>query len=215
MAYYYLHAGIQAEKAKDLSGAEKHYQAALAIEPERAEVHARLGALCLIQRRFATNRKKYAEVQDVVTAVQEEAAALCQQLTDAINEDAAAFEAVMAAFRSKDLPEKEKEAQIQQATIGAGEVPLRVARLSYRAGQLAAELAKVGNVNAVTDATAGVLLAQAAVETAALNVKINATNIDNKQLVTEWQEELATLQKDTAELVQQIKAVAQKRGGFA
>ncbi|MAU02048.1 MAG: glutamate formimidoyltransferase [Anaerolineaceae bacterium] len=164
---------------------------------------------------LTVNRKKYAEVQDRVTAVQEEATSLRQQLADAITEDAAAFEAVMAAFRSKDLPEREKEAQIQQATIGAGEVPLRVARLSYRAALLAAELAKVGNVNAVTDATAGVLLAQAAVETAALNVKINATNIDNKQLVASWQEELATLQKDTAELVQEIKAVAQKRGGFA
>ncbi len=164
---------------------------------------------------LTVNRKKYAEVQDKVTAVQEEASTLRQQLTDAITEDAAAFEAVMAAFRSKDLPEKEKESQIQQATIGAGEVPLRVARLSYRAAQLAAELAKVGNVNAVTDATAGVLLAQAAVETAALNVKINATNIDNKQLVATWQEELATLQQDTADLVQEIKAVAQERGGFA
>lgn len=161
------------------------------------------------------NRKKYAEVQEAVTAVQEEAAALCQQLTDAINEDAAAFDAVMAAFRSKDLPEHEKEAQIQQATIGAGEVPLHVARLSYRAAQLAAELAKVGNINAVTDATAGVLLAHAAVETAALNVKINATNIANKQLAASWQAELSTLQQDTADLVQTIKVVAQERGGFA
>jgi glutamate formiminotransferase/formiminotetrahydrofolate cyclodeaminase len=154
-------------------------------------------------------------VQETVTAVQEEATTLRQQLTDAINEDAAAFEAVMAAFRIKELPETEKEAQIQQATIGAGEVPLRVARLSYRAAELAAELARVGNVNAVTDATAGVLLAHAAVETAALNVKINATNIDNKQLVASWQEELATLQQNTADLVQEIKAVAQDRGGFA
>jgi len=161
------------------------------------------------------NRKKYAEVQDKVTAVQEVAATLSQQLTDAINEDAAAFESVMAAFRSKDLSENEKETQIQQATMNAGEVPLRVARLSYEAAQLAAEMARIGNVNAVTDATAGVLLAHAAVETAALNVKINATNIDNKQLVASWQEELAMLQQDMAELVQEIKAVAQNRGGFA
>jgi len=164
---------------------------------------------------LTVSRKKYAEVQDVATAVLEEAATLRQHLTDAIPEDAAAFEAVMAAFRSKEFSAQEKEAQVQQATIGAGEGPLRVARLSYRAAQLAAEVAKVGNINAVTDATAGVLLAQAAVETAVLNVKINATNINNKQLVTSWQEELATLQQDTAALVQEIKVVAQERGGFA
>ncbi len=164
---------------------------------------------------LTVNRKKYVEVQDKVTAVLEEAVTLRQQLTDAITEDAAAFEAVMAAFRSKELPEHDKEMQIQQATIGAAEVPLRVARLSYRAAQLASELAKVGNVNAVTDATAGVLLAQAAVETAVLNVQINATNIENKQLVSSWQDELATLQQDTARLVQAAKATVKERGGFA
>lgn len=164
---------------------------------------------------LTVDRKKYVEVQDVATAVLAEAAALREQLTDAITEDAAAFEAVMAAFRSKDLPAREKEMQVQQATIGAAEIPLRVARLSYRAAQLSAEVAKVGNVNAVTDATAGVLLAQAAVETAVLNVQINATSIDNKQLIASWQAELATLQKETAALVQAAKTVAQERGGFA
>ncbi len=164
---------------------------------------------------LTVNRKKYAEVQDEVTAVLEEAATLREQLTKAITEDAAAFEAVMAAFRNKDLSEKEKEAQVQQATIGAAEVPLRVARLSYRAAQLASEVAKVGNVNAVTDATAGVLLAHAAVETAVLNVKVNATSIDNKQLVSSWQEEIEQLQKQSAELVEAAKATARKRGGFA
>jgi glutamate formiminotransferase/formiminotetrahydrofolate cyclodeaminase len=163
---------------------------------------------------LTVNRKKYTEVQDVATAVLAEAATLREQLTRAITEDAAAFEAVMAAFRSKDLSEKEKEAQVQQATIGAAEVPLRVARLSYRAAQLAGEVAKVGNINAVSDAAAGVLLAQAAVETAVLNVKINATSIDNKQLVAGWQEELATLQQEMTDLVQAIKAVARERGGF-
>lgn len=53
MTYYYLHAGIEAEKAKDTAAAEKHYRAGLAIEPDRAELHVRLGVLCLLQRRFA------------------------------------------------------------------------------------------------------------------------------------------------------------------
>ena len=161
------------------------------------------------------NRKKYVEVQEEVTAVLEETISLREQLTDAIQEDAAAFEAVMAAFRSTDLSEKEKENLIQQATINAAEVPLQVARLSYRAAQQAGKVAKVGNINAVTDATAGVLLAQAAVETAALNVKINATTVNDKQLVKQWQAELTTLSQETAELVQTVKGVAAERGGFA
>lgn len=104
----------------------------------------------------------------------------------------------MAVFRNKDLAESEREARVQQATIGAAEVPLRVVRLSHRAAQLAGELAQVGNINAVTDATTGVLLALAAVETAALNVQINATTVKDKALVKQWQAELATLIGETA-----------------
>lgn len=164
---------------------------------------------------LTVNRKKYAEAQDVATAVLAEASALREQLTAAISEDAAAFNDVMAAFRNKELPEKQREVQIQKATIGAAEVPLRVARLSHRAAQVAGEIAKVGNVNAVTDAAAGVLMAQAAVETAALNVKTNAASLTDKSLTRRWLSELDTLSQETAELVQAVKAVAAERGGFA
>ena len=164
---------------------------------------------------LTVNRKKYAEVQDVVTAVLDEANNLREQLTTAIKEDAAAFSAVMAAFRNKELPEFEKATLVQQATVEAAEVPLHVARLSHRAAQLASQVAEIGNINAVTDAAAGVLMAQAAVETAALNVKINATTVTNKKLVSSWQEELVKLSQETATLVQTTKAMAAERGGFA
>ena len=102
------------------------------------------------------------------------------------------------------------------ATCGpAAEVPLKVANLSFAAAQLAAEIAEIGNINAVTDATAGVYLAQAAVETAVLNVKINATTVKNKKLVAEWQAETDKLTRETVFLVQKVKDIAAKRGGFA
>ena len=164
---------------------------------------------------LTVNRKRYADVAEQATFVLAEAAHLREQLTHAIAEDAAAFEAVMAIFRNKELSEQERELQAQQATIAAAEVPLHVARLSFRAAQLASEVATIGDINAVTDATAGVLLAQAAVETAVLNVKINATTVNNKQLVAQWQQEMNTLTHETAALVQQTKAIAAERGGFA
>ncbi|WP_420643089.1 glutamate formimidoyltransferase [Candidatus Leptofilum sp.] len=164
---------------------------------------------------LTVDRKKYAEVQEQVTAVLDEATSLREKLTLAIAEDAAAFDAVMAAYRNKELSASEREAQVQKATIGAAEVPLRVAQHSHQAAQLAADVAKIGNINAVTDATAGVLLAQAAVETAVLNVKINATSVNNKQLIASWQQDMDKLTQETAVLVQQTKAVAAERGGFA
>ncbi|MEZ4592842.1 MAG: glutamate formimidoyltransferase [Chloroflexota bacterium] len=164
---------------------------------------------------LTVNRKKYVDVEEQATAVLTEATSLREELTRAISEDAAAFEAVMAAFRNKDVSEPERAALVEHATIEAAEVPLSVAKLSFRAAQLAAEVAEIGNINAVTDATAGVLLAQAAVETAVLNVKINATTVKNKQLVAKWHAETTNLSQKTADLVQRTKAIAAERGGFA
>jgi glutamate formiminotransferase/formiminotetrahydrofolate cyclodeaminase len=164
---------------------------------------------------LTVNRKKYAAVQDEATAVLSQATQLREKLTAAITEDAGAFNILMAVIRNKALSPQEKETQIQQATIGAAEVPLQVARLSHQAAKLASKIAKIGNINAVTDAAAGALLAQAAVETAALNVQINATSVENKKLVNSWQEELATLSQETAELAHAVKEVAAERGGFA
>ena len=72
----------------------------------------------------------------------------------AIDEDAAAFEAVMAAYRSKNLDDIQKGEAIEAATIEAARVPLRVAELSLQAAELAATMARSGNVNAVSDAAA-------------------------------------------------------------
>lgn len=164
---------------------------------------------------LTVNRKKYADVQDEATVVLEEASSLRQELTAAIEEDAAAFNDLMAVFRNKELNDAEKEAQIQQATIGAAEVPMRVARLSHRAAKVALQIARVGNINAATDGVAGVLMAQTAVEIAALNVKINATGINDKARVQSWHDELATLIDETATLAQNSKVIAAERGGGA
>jgi glutamate formiminotransferase/formiminotetrahydrofolate cyclodeaminase len=120
----------------------------------------------------------------------------------------------MAAFRSKELDKAARAAAIEQATIGAGEVPLEVARLSRDVAVLAARIAAIGNVNAVTDAAAAVYLAQAAVQTAVLNVRINGVGLQDKELVAAWREETAALIAEVAQITEEVAATAAKRGGF-
>lgn len=159
-------------------------------------------------------RKKYADVQAEAAAVLQDAADLRQELTQAITEDVVAFQQVMAAWQNKSLPAEERATQIEQATIGAGEVPLRVARLSRDVAKIAHQIASLGNANAVTDAAAGVLMAQAAVQTAALNVRTNGVTLKNSELVASWHEELDAIDKEIKQLVAQTMAIAAKRGGF-
>jgi len=53
MASYYLQCGIEAEKKGDVAEAEKSYLSGAAIDATRADLQLRLGALRLVQRRFA------------------------------------------------------------------------------------------------------------------------------------------------------------------
>jgi len=86
----------------------------------------------------------------------------------------------MAAYAiPKDDPGR--AAAIRQATYGAADVPLRVARAALDALKLAGQAAAIGNKNAISDALAGVHMALAAVEIAALNVKINVSGDETPQ----------------------------------
>lgn len=171
-------------------------------------------ALAQMVAGLTAGRKKYAAINDEAQAVLTEAEHLRLALTAAIDEDAAAFNQVMAAWRNKELDELEKAVVIEQATIGAGNVPLRVARLSRDAARLAQQMAQIGNPNAVTDAAAGAIMAHAAVQAAALNVKINAVSLQDQNLAQQWSEEVNALETETAVIVQATKQTAAERGGF-
>ena len=163
---------------------------------------------------LTAGRKKYAAVNEEVTAVLSQANILRQALTNAIAEDAASFEQLMAVWRNKALTGADKEAAIEKATIYTGEVPLKVARLSHEAAQLGLKMATIGNVNAVTDAAAAVMMAQAAVLAAGLNVKINGVGLQDRELAAAWSAEIDGLAAEMAELVAEVTAVSAERGGF-
>ncbi|MFZ0543821.1 MAG: glutamate formimidoyltransferase [Candidatus Promineifilaceae bacterium] len=171
-------------------------------------------ALAGMVANLTTGRKKYADVEDQVQSVLTSVGPLRQSLTAAVVEDSAAFEQLMAVWRDKSLEGEAKEEAVEQATRHAGEVPLKVARLSLEAARQAAIVAEIGNTNAVTDAAAGVIMAKAAVQIAAMNVKINATGLKNRELAQSWSEELARLEAEVTELAEKTAATAARRGGF-
>lgn len=171
-------------------------------------------ALTQMMAGLTVGRKKYADVTEEAGQVLDEAGALRAKLTAAIAEDAAAFEAVMAAYRRKDGDEAARVAAIEQAMMGAGESPLRVARLSRDVARLAQRIVAVGNVNAVTDGASAGIMAHAAVQAASLNVKINAQSLQNQELAGAWVAEVNALLTETRDLADAIVAIAGERGGF-
>jgi formiminotetrahydrofolate cyclodeaminase len=99
------------------------------------------------------------------------------------DEDATAFEAVMASFRlpkTTDEEETSRTLRIQEAYEGAAAVPLQLATRCVQLMELAEDATAMGNPHAASDGySAGVLLFAAALAAMA-NVLINAAGLKDE-----------------------------------
>lgn len=110
--------------------------------------------------------------------------ALMQRLLALVDEDTAAFNAIMAVFAMPKSTPEEKAARaeaLEKATLYATQVPLRTMEAALEVFPLVEYMAREGNPNSVSDAGVGALAARAAVMGAWLNVKINAAGLKNRE----------------------------------
>ncbi len=170
-------------------------------------------ALTTMVARLTIGKKKYAEVEAEMKDVVVRAEALRAQLTAAIDADSTAFDAVMAAMKMPKDTEQQKAARaeaIQAATQRAIDVPLAVVRACVDLLELTREVAAHGNANALSDAASAAHLARAAIEAAAMNVRINAAGLDDKTSARRQAEALKALRVRGAALVEQVLAEVEK-----
>ena len=109
---------------------------------------------------------------------------LKDQLLSLVDEDTAAFNKVMDAFALPKQAAEEKGARaaaIEQATKYAAEVPLKVMETASKSYDLLAEMAESGNPASVSDVGVGALATRACIEGAALNVRINLTQLKDEK----------------------------------
>lgn len=105
-----------------------------------------------------------------------------------VDEDTDAFNKIMNAFGMPKGNDEEKAARknaIQEATKFATEVPMRTIETSFQVFEICEAMIKKGNPNSVSDAGVGVLCARAAIHGAYLNVKINASSLNDKEYATQ------------------------------
>ena len=105
-------------------------------------------------------------------------------LLDLVDEDTAAFNRVMAAIQMPKSTDEERAARaeaMEAATLYATQVPLRTMKAAINVFPLVKAMAQIGNPATVSDAGVGALAARAAVHGAALNVKINAIGLADKE----------------------------------
>jgi formiminotetrahydrofolate cyclodeaminase len=118
------------------------------------------------------------------------------QLEALVDQDSAAYDLVVGAFRLPKLTDEEKTARaaaIQKALVAATEVPLDVMRKTAAALWLAPVVARLGNPNASSDVEVGIGLLKAGLAGARQNVEINLGSLKDGDYVARVRDEAARL----------------------
>ncbi len=131
-------------------------------------------ALVEMVTNLTIGKPRYAEHEALMLDARTEAQRIRRRALALADEDEQAFNAVVAAYRiAKDDPAR--SSAIQDATAAAAEPPLAAAELAAAVIALAGRIRPGANVNLLSDVSVAASSARAALESAVVNVEINAS----------------------------------------
>jgi len=145
-------------------------------------------ALISMVGNLTIGKKKYEGVEEDFKKIISSSEKLRYELSQLIEEDVKAFNNFMATYKMPKETEDEKRMKsekIQEALVEAARIPLKTAYKCLDIMILSQVVAEKGNINVVSDAGVAVLMAEAALESAILNVKINLRMIKDEKVRTE------------------------------
>jgi glutamate formiminotransferase / formiminotetrahydrofolate cyclodeaminase len=154
-------------------------------------------------------KKRYADVEARIKEIQLQLEDRGLRLRELILEDAESFNAVMQAMKlpkETDAEKTERAEQINEATRGAILVPMKTAGVSLEVLILLAELAGIGNQNALSDVAVGGQLSNTAVKGAFYNVLINLSSLTDKEEAEEFRQQINRIVEEANNTAEQIEA---------
>ncbi|MCC6178623.1 MAG: cyclodeaminase/cyclohydrolase family protein [Chloroflexi bacterium] len=154
-------------------------------------------------------RERYASYDVNARAIREQAEGVRAQLTSAIQEDAEAYDRVMAAFglpRGTDVEKRARTAAIQEATEHAALVPLGIAAACRSVVDYCERTVGQTNPNVASDLAVAALLARAGLESAAENVEINLASLKDENRRADLAAQLTAARDGVRERVAAIVA---------
>jgi formiminotetrahydrofolate cyclodeaminase len=164
-----------------------------------ALVGASAAGLVTMVARLTVGRPAFAAIEDRLQATIIVGDRLRTELLKAIDADAEAFETVMAAYalpRSTPQEKEQRQATLQPALVVATEAPLTTARACREVALLAAELAETANPQTISDAATAAALAEAALQGAIFQARINLKSIKDAGYTEKTGQEIGSLLAD-------------------
>ena len=159
------------------------------------------GALLQMVCRLTVGRDEARPHEAALGALLGQAADLEKRLRELVDEDALAYDQVMAALRLPKGTDDEKAARrtaLRRANAAATDTPLRTAEACHALLGLAAELAATGNRNALSDIGSAAQLAQAGLRGAVMNVRINLPGLGDPAQAGQFETRVAQLEEEGA-----------------
>lgn len=137
---------------------------------------------------LTVGKKKYADVEDDIIALNEKAADLEARLLAFVAKDAEVFEPLSRAYgMPKETPEQieQKAAVMAKCLEECCAVPMGIMEACCEAIDLCAEYAAKGSALAISDAGCGVISVKSALQAASLNVFINTKAMADRERAAE------------------------------
>lgn len=182
-----------------------------------AALNAAVGAaLVSMVCNLTIGKPKYAQHEETMRGALERATDLRHRALRLADEDAHAFDAVIAAYRLPKETDDDKRARteaIQAALAGAAEVPIRTAEVAAEVIALADAIQPGANVNVLSDVAAAAASARAALEVAVLNVEVNLASMSDVGLRESLAARLAPRLAAAGQADAIVRAVRERIGG--
>ncbi len=190
---YAMAAGGARKKLVDMTVADfTHETASESKAPGGGSVSAAIGAfaaaLSTMVANLSSHKRGWDDRWEEFSDWAEKGKACCDELLALVDEDTDAFNQIVAAWGLPASTGDEKAAKnkaIQAATKAAIEAPLRVMTVALASMEVAKAMAEIGLKASASDAGVAALAARTAVMGAYLNVKINASDLDDKAWIDE------------------------------
>lgn len=156
-------------------------------------------SLCSMVGNLTSGKKKYAEYQQDIERIIEEAVKLNDEMLELINKDAEAFEPLAKAYSiPKDEPGRDEV--LEKVLYEAAMAPLEIVRKSKEVADLITELTTKGSRLAISDVGVAASACSACVKGAAMNVYINTKLMKNREVADKLNQETVSLVDETVKL---------------
>ena len=170
-------------------------------------------SLAAMVSRLTVGKNKWQEGHQISNLIIDSSVESLERAISLAKEDSLAFDKVMDSYRMAKSNDEEIESRklaILQSTIGAAQTPSKIAEEGLKLLSILPDLARFGNLNAITDLAASSELAYSAVYIASLNVKINVDSLSDEKL-NNIQNNTTIILTKSEELIMLIREIVSRR----